>query len=73
MTIQLSLDELATVSGGAGPSQTQQAQLRDLARQYCPRTYAANQNRPITRPLAERCLNEAGYGSYTSMLDRYFQ
>ncbi len=69
MTI-LTLDELVTVSGGADTKQ--QAQLRDLAQRYCPQTYAANKNRAITRPLAERCLDEAGYGSYKGMLDKYF-
>jgi len=65
----LSLDALAAVSGGAD---TSQARLRQLAQRYCPRTFAANQHRPITRPLAERCLDEAGYGQYRSMLDQYF-
>jgi hypothetical protein len=66
----LSLEALATVCGGADTKQ--QAQLRELARKHCPRTFAANQDRPITRPLAERCLDEAGYGQYRGMLDRYF-
>lgn len=69
MTI-LQLDELSRVTGGAGAASQQE--LRDLARRYCPQTYAANKTRPITRPLAERCLEEAGYGAYKSMLDRYF-
>ena len=47
MTSQLSLDELAAVSGGAPTAQTQ-AELRDLARQYCG-VYAANQSRPESR------------------------
>ena len=64
-------DALACVPGGAGQPQNQQ-QLRDLARQYCPQTYRQFRNAPITRPIAERCLDEAGYGQYTGMLDRYF-
>jgi hypothetical protein len=62
---------LAVVSGGAMGA-TQQAELRALAKEYCPATYAANQNRPITRPLAERCLDEAGYGWAKGKLDKYF-
>lgn len=67
----ISSDALAVVFGGADTAQ--QAELRTLARSYCPQTYAANLNRPITRPLAERCLDEAGYGNYKGMLDRYFK
>jgi hypothetical protein len=66
MTI-LDVTQLSSITGGS-----QQEQLRDLAKSYCPQTYAANQSRPITRPLAERCLDEAGYGSYKGMLDKYF-
>jgi hypothetical protein len=62
---------LAVVSGGA-PTAAQQAELRALARQHCPATFQANQNRAITRPLAERCLNEAGYGWAKGRLDQYF-
>lgn len=62
-------DQLALVRGGAD---TSQANLRNLARTYCPKVYTANQHRTITRPLAERCLDEAGYGNYKRMLDRYF-
>lgn len=63
-------DALAAVCGGADTAQ--QAELRNLARTHCPKIYAANQHRPITRALGERCLDEAGYGNYKSMLDRYF-
>lgn len=64
-------DALARVTGGAGQAQNQQ-QLRKLAREYCPQTYERFRSSPITRPIAERCLDEAGYGQYTGMLDRYF-
>jgi hypothetical protein len=65
----LSPEAIAAVRGG----DASQAQLRELARRYCPQTYAANQHRrTIIRPIAERCLDEAGYGAYKSMLDRYF-
>jgi len=70
MTSQLSLDDLATVCGGKDTPK--QAQLRDMARKYCPQVYAANKTRPLTRELGERCLDEAGYGAYKSMLDKYF-
>jgi hypothetical protein len=69
MTI-LDASQLTAVTGGADTAQ--QAELRGLAKSYCPQTYAANASRPITRPLAERCLEEAGYGSYKGMLDKYF-
>lgn len=62
---------LAVVSGGA-PSAAQQAELRALAKEHCPATFRANQNRAITRPLAERCLEEAGYGWAKGRLDQYF-
>lgn len=64
-------DVLACITGGAGQSQDQQ-QLRELAREYCPQTYQRFGNATITRPIAQRCLDEAGYGQYSSMLDRYF-
>ncbi|MFN0252284.1 MAG: hypothetical protein ACKV2T_35745 [Kofleriaceae bacterium] len=70
--------ELATVTGGAGrgtetTQQTNQAELRELAQKYCPSTYARFKNVPeITRPMAERCLDEAGYGWARGRLDRYF-
>ena len=70
MTI-LNDDDLACARGGAGQAQNQQ-QLRNLARMYCPQTYQRYRNSTITRPIAERCLDEAGYGEYKSMLDRYF-
>lgn len=67
----LTSDVLTAIRGGV--DKAQQAELRTLARKYCPETYAANQHRTITRPLAERCLDEAGYGNFKSMLDRYFK
>ena len=69
MTI-LDLTQLSQIVGGADTPK--QAQLRDLAKSYCPQTYAANKTRPMSRALGERCLDEAGYGSYKSMLDKYF-
>lgn len=62
--------QLTQIIGGADTPQ--QAKLRALAKSYCPQTYAANKTRPMTRALGERCLDEAGYGSYKSMLDNYF-
>ncbi len=60
--------ELAHVAGGAS-----QAELRQLAQQYCPATYERFQSaRTITRPMAETCLNEAGLGMFKSRLDAYF-
>lgn len=65
-TIQI--ETLAGVNGGAG-----QAELRQLAQKWCPKTYARNANAPVlTRRMGEQCLDEAGYGSYKSMLDQYF-
>lgn len=68
------IENLVTVTGGqAASSQTNQAELRQMARQYCPQTYRRYQNAPqITRPMAERCLDEAGYGWARGRLDRYF-
>lgn len=70
------VDDLVTVTGGAGrqgTAQTNQAELRDMAKQYCPQTYKRYQSAPqITRPMAERCLDEAGYGWARGHLDRYF-
>lgn len=44
-----------------------------MAQKYCPTTYAQNRSAPqITRPMAERCLDEAGYGLFKGQLDRYF-
>jgi hypothetical protein len=60
---------LHDVRGGAG-----QAELRALAQQYCPKTYARNRLAPmITRPMGERCLDEAGLGAFKSRLDEYFK
>jgi len=70
MTI-LDDNDLARTFGGAEQSKNPE-QLRSLARQYCPQTAQRYRNSPITRPIAERCLDEAGYGSYKSMLDSYF-
>jgi hypothetical protein len=59
--------DLSLVVGGQS-----QDQLRALARRYCPQTSAQHGNRTITRPVAERCLREAGMEQYSSQLDRYF-
>lgn len=62
------IESLSRVSGGAG-----QAELRDLARRWCPQTYARNANAPtLTRRMGERCLDEAGLGAFKSRLDEYF-
>lgn len=70
-------DELVTVTGGAGRSSVaadpNQAELRQMAAQHCPQTYAANKNaRTLTRAMGERCLDEAGYGWAKGRLDKYF-
>ncbi len=68
----LGLDELATVTGGAGTSASQ-AQLRQLAANYCPATYEKFKSSPqITRRMGERCLDEAGLGMFKGRLDQYF-
>lgn len=66
--------QLATVVGGAAPtSGTSQAELRKLGQQYCPATYQQFQRAAtITRPMAEKCLDEAGYGLFKGQLDKYF-
>jgi hypothetical protein len=62
------IETLEAVHGGAG-----QAQLRQLARTWCPRVYEKNASQPtLTRRMGEQCLDEAGYGQYKSMLDQYF-
>ena len=69
----LELDELTSITGGAGAPRKSQAELRQLAQQYCPSTYATFANRrTITRPMGERCLDEAGLGMFKSRLDAYF-
>jgi hypothetical protein len=71
----IELAQLAHVAGGAGApaAQTSQAELRQLAQQYCPATYQRFESaRTITRPMAERCLDEAGLGMFRSRLDQYF-
>ncbi len=66
-------DDLITVTGGAGTADANQAELRQMAQQYCPVTYAKNKNAPtITRAMGERCLDEAGYGWAKGRLDKYF-
>jgi hypothetical protein len=69
-------DELVTVTGGAGRAAARdpnQAELRQMAAQHCPVTYAANKNaRTLTRAMGERCLDEAGYGWAKGRLDKYF-
>lgn len=62
------IEALEAVNGGAG-----QDELRAMAKKWCPRTYAKNAAAPqLTRRMGEQCLDEAGYGSYKGMLDRYF-
>ncbi len=69
----LGLDELTCITGGAGAPQKSQAELRQLAQQYCPATYAQfSGRRTITRATGERCLDEAGLGMFKSRLDAYF-
>ena len=68
----IDLESLAQCTGGAGPSRQQQQEMRQLAQQYCPRIYQRYRNQTITRPIAERCLDEAGYGMFKRSLDRYF-
>jgi hypothetical protein len=66
------VDALARTCGGRDQTPNQQ-ELRDLARQHCPRTYQRYRNAPqITRPQAEECLDEAGLSAFRSRLDRYF-
>lgn len=69
-------DELVTVMGGAGrgaATDANQAELRQMAQQHCPVTYAKNKNAAtITRAMGERCLDEAGYGWAKGRLDKYF-
>jgi hypothetical protein len=70
----IQITELSLVIGGtaAQPAASQQ-ELRTLAQQYCPATYAkVPANATITRPMAERCLDEAGYGAFKGRLDKYF-
>jgi hypothetical protein len=69
----LELDQLACITGGAGAPDTSQAELRKLGQQYCPATSAQfAAAKTITRPMAERCLDEAGYGMFKGRLDQYF-
>jgi hypothetical protein len=64
----LDIATLHQIRGGAG-----QAELRELARKWCPQVYNQNKNAPtLTRAMGERCLDEAGFGSYKSQLDQYF-
>ena len=65
----ISHDLLVAVTGG-GKSQ---AELREMAQKYCPATYNTFKGAPtITRPMAEKCLDEAGYGMFKGRLDAYF-
>ena len=64
------IEALEAVHGGAG---TGQQDLRAMAKKWCPQTYARNAAAPqLTRRMGEQCLDEAGYGSYKGMLDKYF-
>jgi hypothetical protein len=74
MLTKIDLATLESVTGGAsGPTATQQAQFRQLARDYCPQTYARYRSAPqITRRMGERCLDEAGLGMFRGQLDKYF-
>jgi hypothetical protein len=68
-------DELVTVTGGRGAAapDANQAELRQMAKEHCPATYARNRNAPtLTRAMGERCLDEAGYGWAKGQLDKYF-
>lgn len=68
-----SIDNLLLVSVAGGAQDANQAELRQLAQQYCPATYNKFKNeKVITRPMAERCLDEAGYGWAKGRLDKYF-
>jgi hypothetical protein len=63
------IEALEAVHGGA----TGQQDLRAMAKKWCPQTYAKNAAAPqLTRRMGEQCLDEAGYGSYKGMLDKYF-
>ncbi len=69
----LGFDELTAVIGGAAAPAKGQAELRQLASQYCPATYAKFKGAAqITRPMGERCLDEAGLGMFKGRLDQYF-
>lgn len=66
----IDIHTLSTITGGA----KSQADLRNMAKSWCPQTYAKNASAPqLTRKMGEACLDEAGYGQYKSMLDQYFQ
>ncbi len=69
-------DQLITVTGGvgaAGGARKSQAELRQLAQKHCPATFARfSSAKELTRPMAERCLDEAGYGWARGQLDQYF-
>jgi len=65
------IDNLANVTGGAAAPD--QAKLRQMAQQYCPATYNTFKGaKQITRPMAEKCLDEAGYGWAKFKLNEYF-
>ena len=69
----LGLDELTSVTGGASAPSKSQADLRQLAAQHCPTTYAKFKGAPqITRQMGETCLDEAGLGMFKGRLDKYF-
>lgn len=69
----LGLDELASVIGCASAPAKSQAELRQLASQYCPATYGKFRGAAqITRPMGERCLDEAGLAMFKGRLDQYF-
>jgi hypothetical protein len=71
--LAIETNDLASITGGAGTADANQAELRQMAQQYCPATYAKNKNAPtITRAMGERCLDEAGYGWAKGRLDKYF-
>ena len=64
----ISAADLARTTGG-----TQQQELREMAKTYCPQTYAQHAGaKTITRAMGERCLDEAGLGTFKGQLDRYF-
>ncbi|MDB4961278.1 MAG: hypothetical protein JWP01_1277 [Myxococcales bacterium] len=68
----LDADALAITLGGAAAAPGQ-AELRELAKSYCPATYDTFKTaKTITRGMGERCLDEAGYGMFKGQLDHYF-
>lgn len=63
MLEQISLDDLATVSGGAAP-RANWSEIRAAAQPHCPNTVAAHPNAPANRAQAQAignaCISEMG-------------